>query len=88
MNPKLGQSLDYLSFSLFSIFVLAVLLDKNTSGSEILTVGHEPCPSAWGSVYLLEVDSLSSLTPMLGILAKVTLIESLESLTSWIDGTY
>jgi hypothetical protein len=36
MDLKSGQSLDHLSFSLFSIFVPAVLLDRNNSGSEIL----------------------------------------------------
>jgi hypothetical protein len=39
MDPKLGQSLDSLSLSLFSIFVLEVLLDRNNSGSEFLTFG-------------------------------------------------
>jgi hypothetical protein len=39
MDPKLVQSLNRNSFSLFFIFVPAVLLDRNNSGSEILTVG-------------------------------------------------
>jgi hypothetical protein len=39
IDPKLGGSLDFLSFSLFSIFVPAVLLDRNDSGPEFLTVG-------------------------------------------------
>jgi hypothetical protein len=37
MDPKLGSSLDLLSLRLFSIFVPAVLLDRNNSGSGILT---------------------------------------------------
>jgi hypothetical protein len=45
MAPKLGQSLEFLSLSLFSIFVSAVLLDRNNSGSEFLTVGWQPHPS-------------------------------------------
>ena len=40
MDPNLGQSLDCLSLSLFSIFVPVVLLDRNNSGSEILIVGR------------------------------------------------
>jgi hypothetical protein len=39
MDSKLSWSLDHFSFSLFSIFVPEVLLDRNNSGSEILTVG-------------------------------------------------
>jgi hypothetical protein len=44
MDLKLSQSLDLLSFSLISIFVPAVLLDRNNSGSEILTMGINPVP--------------------------------------------
>jgi hypothetical protein len=40
MNSKLGRSLDLLSFTLFSIFVPAVLLDRNNSKSQILNVGY------------------------------------------------
>jgi hypothetical protein len=39
MEIKLGWSLDHFSFSLFSIFVSAVLLDWNNSETGILTVG-------------------------------------------------
>ena len=45
MNPKLSRSLDCLSLGLFSIFVPAVLLDSNNSGSEFLTVDGNPIPS-------------------------------------------
>ena len=38
IDPKLGESLDLLSSSLLSIFVPAVLLDRKSSESEILTV--------------------------------------------------
>ena len=38
MDPQLGSSLDCLSLSLFSIFVPIVLFDRNTIGSEILTI--------------------------------------------------
>jgi hypothetical protein len=57
MDLKLGWSLDCLSLSLFSIFVPAVLLDRNNSESEILT-GLEtpslylmPCFSTGGGLY-------------------------------------
>ena len=38
-DSNLGWSLDCLSFSLFSIFVPAVFVDRRNSGLEILTVG-------------------------------------------------
>lgn len=38
MDPKLGWSLDLFSLSVISIFVAAVLLDKNDYGSEYLTI--------------------------------------------------
>ena len=47
MGPNLGQSLDLLSLSLFSIFVTSVLLDRNNSGSEFLTVRWHPHRSTW-----------------------------------------
>jgi hypothetical protein len=37
MDPKLGQSLDGLSFNFCSSFVPAFLLDRNNSGSLIYT---------------------------------------------------
>jgi len=42
MDPKLDWSLDHLSLLLVSIFVPAVLLDKNNSVSEFLTVRWQP----------------------------------------------
>ena len=45
MDPNLGLSLDCLSLRLLSIFVSAVLLDRNNSGSEFLTVVWQPHPS-------------------------------------------
>ena len=39
-------------------------------------------------MYLLEVESSSSLSPILGNLAKVTPIESLESHTSRVSGIF
>ena len=67
MNPKLGGSLDHLYLSLLSIFVLAVLLDSYNSWSDFLTVGWQPHPSTWCPVFLLDMDSMSSLSPLLSI---------------------
>jgi hypothetical protein len=68
-NPKLGQSLDLLSLSLFSIFVLAVLLDKNNSGSQFLTVRWQLCPSTWCPAFRLEEDSgPSGMSPLMKIM--------------------
>ena len=44
MDPDLGQSLKLLSLSLFSIFVPAFLLDRNSSEPEFLTVDGNPIP--------------------------------------------
>jgi hypothetical protein len=44
-SSKLALTLDCLSLRLFSIFVPAVLLDRNNSGSEFSTVGWQPHPS-------------------------------------------
>ena len=69
MDPKLGWSLDDLSFSCYSIFIPAVVLDRNNSGSEILTALE-------ALSNLLEVDSSNSLSQILSILAKVSPIDS------------
>ena len=46
MGPNLGLSLvDFLFLRPFSIFVPSVLLDRNNSGSEFLTVGSQLHPS-------------------------------------------
>jgi hypothetical protein len=61
MGLKLGRSLEYLSFSLFSIYFPVVLLDRNNSGSGILKVFSDPIPLLEVPVYLLEVDTSNSL---------------------------
>ena len=76
MDSKLDWSLDGHSFSLCSTFVPSFLLDKNNSGSEILKVDGWLHLFPGGPVFLLEVVSLGSLSPLLGISAKVILIES------------
>ena len=81
MDPKLGQSLDGLSFSLCFISVPEVPLDRNNSGSKILKVSEWPHPSSGGPVYLLKVVSSGSISTLLGISAKVIPIESWEPLT-------
>ena len=57
IDPKLSRSL-YLS--LLSNFVAAVLLDRNNSGSEFLTLGWQPHPPTCCHIFLLEIDSPSS----------------------------
>ena len=81
MNPKLGGSLDGLSFSLCSIFVTEFPLDWNNSGSKILMMGGWPYPETGGHVYLLDVVSSGSIFSLLGILANVIPIASWQPLT-------
>jgi hypothetical protein len=75
MCPNLGWSLNLLSLRLLSIFASAVLLDRNNSGSEFFDYGMVT-PSLHLMVLLLEVDSTSSLFPLLGISSKVLPFES------------
>ena len=82
MDPKFGWSLGIFSFIFFHIFVPAFPLDRNNSGPEILKVGGWPTVLTGGHVYLLEVFSSGSISPVLGILANVIPIESWLSLTS------
>ena len=44
MGPNLCQSLDLLFLSFLSIFIPEVLLDRNNTGLEFLTVGWQPYP--------------------------------------------
>lgn len=71
MGFELGQLLVGLSFSLCSI--PALLLDRKNLGSEVLWVGQ--CPY---SVWPQEVAFSGFMCPLLGILAKVALIDSRE----------
>jgi len=86
MNPKLGRSLSSFSFSLCSIFVPVLLLDMNNSGSRILKMGRWPRASNGSHVYLLEVIYLGSISPPLGIGAKVIPTGSWEPLTFLVSG--
>ena len=67
VDPMLAQSLDDLAFSLSSIFVPALLLDRTSIGSKYLKVGCCSHPSTGGPVYLLEVVSSGPPCPQLGI---------------------
>jgi hypothetical protein len=59
------------------LFILTKFFgDKNNSGSKIFKMGGWLHPSTGGPVYLLEVVSSGSIFPLLGISAKVILIES------------
>ena len=88
MVSKLSQSLFDSSFNLFSIFVPEFHLDKNNSGSKFLKVCWCPHSSTKGPVYLLEMISSSSISPLLGISAKVTHIESWEPTSFQVSGTF
>ena len=88
MNLKVGWSLDDLSLSLCSIFPAAFPLDKNNSGLKFLKMGGWPHASTGGHAYLLEVVSSGSISPLLGILVKVILIESWKPLTFQVSGTF
>jgi hypothetical protein len=58
---------------------------QGRSGSEFLIVGWQPHPSTWCPAFLLEVDSISSLSPLLGISFKVPPFEFWESFTSQVS---
>ena len=88
MDPKLGWSLDVLSFSLCSIFVLAFPLDRDNCGLEILKVGGCLSASTRGYVYRLEMVSSGFISPLLGISVKVIPIGSWEPRTSQVSGTF
>ena len=68
MDSKVGRSLNGLSFSFCSIFVPAFSLEWNNSGSKILQMGRWFFASSGDHVYLLEMISLGSIFPLLGIL--------------------
>ena len=95
MNPKLGCSLDGLSFSLCSIFYFFIyFLSLNFLYTETIMDQKSLEMDVWshfsngGPVYLLEVISSGSISPPLGILAKVIPDESWEPLTSQVSGTF
>jgi hypothetical protein len=67
MDPKLGWSLDGIFFGLCPIFVPKFPLNSNNSESRIWEMGRWPNASSGGHVYLLEVVSLGSIFPLLGI---------------------
>ena len=88
MDPTLGRSLDGLSFSFHSILVPAFLLDHNNSESNTERSVGGPIPPLESPVHLLEVISSGSISPLLGILAKVIPIETGDLLTSQISGSF
>jgi hypothetical protein len=87
MGPNLCQSLDLLFLSFLSIFIPEVLLDRNNTGLEFLTVGWQPHTSTWCPVFLMEEDSTSSLPLLLGISSNVPSFKSWDYLISHVfDG--
>jgi hypothetical protein len=81
MVLKLGQSLNGLFFSLCSIFVPAFPFDRNNSGSIILKMGGWFHVSSGGHVYILEEVFIGSISPLLGIVAKIIPFGFWEPLT-------
>jgi hypothetical protein len=67
MDPKLGQLLGGFSLSLYSIFVPAFPLNRKNSGLNFLKTGGYPPFSLCSHVYLLDMVSLVSISPLLGI---------------------
>ena len=88
MDPKLGQSLDGLSFSLCSIFVPSFPLGRNNFESKNLKMDRWSHASTGGHVYHLEVVSSGSISLLLGILINVIPTEFWEPLTSQVSGTF
>ena len=78
MDPKFGHSQVSHSFRLCTNFVPAILLEKNNFRSKVFWIGLCPHPFTEGPVCLLKVVPSGSISPLLGILIKVTCIESWE----------
>ena len=75
MDPILEQSVDGFSSSLLHL-VPSFPLDRNNSGSRNFKMGRCAHASNGGPVYLLEVVSSGSISPLLNILANVIPIGS------------
>lgn len=72
MDPKLARSLDGLSFSLCSPFILSFLLDRNNSGSKLLKVVWWP--------HLLSFPTLEALASFWLFSEKVTI-----KFSNWVE---
>jgi hypothetical protein len=75
-------------FNLYSIFVPVFLWVRYNSGSVNLNIGWWCYPYTGGPVYLLEVVSSGSISPLLGILVNVTSTDSWKPLTFQFSGTF
>jgi hypothetical protein len=71
MGPKLGQSTGSISYRLASIFVPVFGLYRNNYGSKILKMGGWHSATTGGHVYLLDVVSSGSISPLFDIFADV-----------------
>ena len=69
-------------------FVPVFPLDRNISGLKNAEMGGWPHSSSGDCAYLLEVVSTGSISPLLGISAKVIYDGSWEPLTSLTSGTF
>ena len=74
----MGQLLIGLTLSLWFIFVPALLADRKNLGLKVLWVSWYPFHPLGNPVWLQEVASSGSISPLLRILAKVTLTDSWE----------
>ena len=85
MSFELGWLLVGHFFSLCS--VPTSILDKANFGSKVLWVGWYPYASTEGPPWKQKVASSGSMSPLLGILAKVICIDSWEPPISYVSGT-
>ena len=90
MDPKVGQSLVGLSFSLCCISVPVFPLDKNNSVLKFLrwVSGHIPQLVTMQIFWRWSLQVVSPPCPLLGIVAKVIPVLSLEPLISQVSGTF
>jgi hypothetical protein len=71
MDPKVGWSLDGLSFSLCCIFCPCIFFRQEQFWVKYFKMGGWPHPSTTGHVYLLDLVSLGSVSSLLGVLVNV-----------------
>ena len=86
--PKVGQSLDGLSFSFCSILCCCISFRQEKFWVKIFEMGEWLHPSTEGHVHLLEVISAGSISLLLAILANVIPIGSWEPQASLDSGNF
>jgi hypothetical protein len=86
MDLKLDRLLVHHSFSLCSIFVPALLLDRTNFGLKVLWVSWCSYPEV--PAWLQEGASFDFMSPLLGISAKVTCIDTWVPPPSHVSGAF